>query len=393
MADWAAGSNESSIKNSILSWELSSSVPNFEKYVKNYWYANYDLGACNASLEGSIKSNPNGVNYICKGNAWARADEYERDTYQWVCSTQGEIKDGQVSGAKYICKGSDWVLASEFEIDTYKWVCSTEGEIKDGQASKAKYICKSKAWVLASEFEVDTYKWVCTEREVKIGQASGKKYVCKNKEWQTSLSYIEEKCFESNLCSTFKDARDNQNYFSVVIGEQTWMAENLNYNANSSKCFENNESNCVIYGRLYDWETAMVACPSGWHLPSDSDWNILKNYVQNDNESSGKYEGGRSCKYLQTTSGWGGDGGNGDDTYGFAAFPTGGFWNDLEYPDKSHPDGEFSINSANSTWWASSSTESDSKSAFFNIYYLGSSSLHVTNDNVMRLLGVRCIKD
>jgi len=40
------------------------------------------------------------------------------------------------------------------------------------------------------------------------------------------------------------------------------MAENLNYDTTGSKC-----NDCATYGRLYDWETAMKACPSGWHIP------------------------------------------------------------------------------------------------------------------------------
>jgi len=57
------------------------------------------------------------------------------------------------------------------------------------------------------------------------------------------------------------------------------MAENLNYNASDSKCYNNLESNCNTYGRLYNWETAQTACPSGWHLPSEPEWTTLTDFV------------------------------------------------------------------------------------------------------------------
>ena len=108
-----------------------------------------------------------------------------------------------------------------------------------------------------------------------------------------------------------------QTYKTVKIGEQTWMAENLNYEAKGSKCYDNNPANCAKYGRLYNWETAMKVCPEGWHLPSDAEWTILTDYVGLDAETKliaksdwYSYKG----KYRNNT-----------DSYGFSALPGGYF--------------------------------------------------------------------
>ena len=116
---------------------------------------------------------------------------------------------------------------------------------------------------------------------------------------QSSSSISEDLCanFDSNaeidyygsLKKQICDERDGQKYVYATIGTQVWMAENLNYNANGSICYNNLEANCDIYGRLYGWETAMNGaasstaspsgvrgiCPSGWHIPSVTEWATL----------------------------------------------------------------------------------------------------------------------
>jgi uncharacterized protein (TIGR02145 family) len=108
------------------------------------------------------------------------------------------------------------------------------------------------------------------------------------------------------------DSRDDKYYKTVTIGNQIWIAENLNYNVNGSKCYNNQDSYCVIYGRYYNWNAAMSACPDGWHLPTSDNWDMLRDFV-----------GGESVagKHLKKKDGW--FSGVGIDTYNFAALPGG----------------------------------------------------------------------
>ena len=109
------------------------------------------------------------------------------------------------------------------------------------------------------------------------------------------------------------DSRDGKRYKVVTIGNQMWMAENLNYNASGSKCYDNKSANCDKYGRLYDWNAAKSACLKGWHLPSKAEWDALMVAVGGEKTAG---------EFLKTTSGWN-QNGNGQDKYGFAALPGG----------------------------------------------------------------------
>ena len=115
--------------------------------------------------------------------------------------------------------------------------------------------------------------------------------------------------------NTLTDTRDGKVYRTVTIGNQIWMAENLNYKTDSSFCYNDSAEYCAKYGRLYIWDAAMDACPSGWHLPDTAEWKTLLAAVGGDSIAGTK---------LKSTSGWNSDG-NGTDDFGFTVLPAGGW--------------------------------------------------------------------
>ncbi len=86
-------------------------------------------------------------------------------------------------------------------------------------------------------------------------------------------------CYINAQTDTLTDVRDGKTYKTVKIGEQTWMAENLNFDNTGSYCYANKQENCDKYGRLYTWEAAKNVCPTGWHLPTEEEWQQLEKYL------------------------------------------------------------------------------------------------------------------
>jgi uncharacterized protein (TIGR02145 family) len=172
--------------------------------------------------------------------------------------------------------------------------------------------------------------------------------------------------------STFVDARDGKEYKTVKIGNQIWMAENLNYKTSSGSWgFGNRNNEC---GRLYDWNTAIAACPSEWHLPSRQEWRDLVKAVGSNTGTKLKVKGNI----------WNGVGWNGTDNYGFSALPCGNRLNN----------GIFGSMMYFGYWWTA--TGNDSGKA----YYSAMSSDGDEKELVAHIKGevglgmsVRCVKD
>jgi uncharacterized protein (TIGR02145 family) len=173
-----------------------------------------------------------------------------------------------------------------------------------------------------------------------------------------------------------KDKAGNP-YNAVLIGTQTWMAENLNYDVpgNTTDLCYNGTANCST-GRLYDWAMAKTICPTGWHLPSDAEWITLTNYV------GGLLVAGTK---LKAATEWNTGSGYiaGTDDYGFSALPGGWGYANI-YSDVNNK----------GYWW--SNTEDTvvpaSYASRWDMSY-NKADMNRNSDNKPYLFSVRCVMD
>lgn len=191
----------------------------------------------------------------------------------------------------------------------------------------------------------------------------------------------------------FIDARDKQIYKKVTIGTQTWMAENLNFETDGSRCYNDSAKYCAKYGRYYTWADAMDSaavfsdnakgcgydvectiktpargiCPEGWHIPDSTEWRTLYSVM------------GKSSNAMQAKGfdGWP----DATDAYGFTALPAGGYMRSAFYD----------VGGYARFWSAAEFTEYDNHSADY--WYLNAigATLSFADENFS--LSVRCIKD
>jgi uncharacterized protein (TIGR02145 family) len=183
------------------------------------------------------------------------------------------------------------------------------------------------------------------------------------------------------------DERDGKKYKTVKIGDQWWMAENLNYEVEGqSYCYNNEPDNCAKYGRLYTWAAAVGKseeecgygkrcglsgtvhgiCPEGLHLPSDSEWNTLYSAMG----------GSPYAMQAKSVANWP----DATDAYGFSALPA-GYYHYI-----------FALRGSFAAFWSAS--ENSDNNSYAHDWYLkaGSAGRNVTWEKGTGF-SVRCVKD
>ena len=175
--------------------------------------------------------------------------------------------------------------------------------------------------------------------------------------------------------NTFTDPRDGKTYKTVKIGTQTWFAENLAYKAESGCwAYDNNQSNVITYGYLYNREASKKVCPIGWHLPSDVEWETLTNYLGGNFPAGGKLKETGTIHWQSPNTG-------ATNETGFSALPGG-----IRYKD-----GSFSGIGHSGNWLSSTENSNETHYLDYSLESTGGGSGF--NFGVPDGLSVRCLKD
>ena len=317
--------------------------------------------------------------------AWRVASTVEKDMYDyeknkpWTAGKDGEIKKGAVTDTIYVFDATAWRVADN--IEKVLGLCVSAIADSVGKVGSTYYICTPREWVFATELQYDTYKQNCTEFGQIIHGNVNKSYAyfCYGDKWKRFFGN------ESVSYGKLEDERDGQIYRTVKIGEQTWMAENLNYDmidvyGNSADCQEK-DPDCVKYGKLYRGyfcTEPLQGCPSGWHLPTKEEFEILID------AAGGELNAGKN---LKSVSGWE-DGGDGSDIYGFSALPADGFYSRGDEP---------SYEGLLAYFWSSSvgAWDYENKTGSYYVFGLSYDSNRMTSYDlhIGFSFSVRCVKD
>jgi uncharacterized protein (TIGR02145 family) len=370
------------------------------------WYSSYATHVCYNNTVITFIEYYGSLGYEQCGSSWYNpSSEVQRCRGGVLEGKCGEV--GWYNGSTQTCVSNEYIYEYNYEKGSYDRVRNYA--IKDRErCSNGTYVVENKC-VSGRTYNPETQ--FCNGSDV-VDKCNNTYYnpaiqFCyKNQTY--NLCGGEPYDFETEYCSNGTKqyysgtmTYGNKTYNTTVIDGKTWMAENLNYYTEGSKCYAegvdgvSNDSiakNCEMYGRLYDWATAMGfssyqdcnttdcssmintpnhqgICPYNWHLPTDAEWTALTTYVSTAGTA------------LKASYGWSTN--NGTDDYGFTGLP-GGYRNQTE---------TFSSIRSNGYWWSSSQYNTTNATQAYYRSMSSSTTLSRTYDPKTRLLSVRCVRD
>lgn len=190
---------------------------------------------------------------------------------------------------------------------------------------------------------------------------------------------------------------EGNTYATIWIGTQVWMAENLRtatyangnpipnvtddttwtqLNSGAWSHYANNPTNDSVYGKLYNWYAvadSVNICPTGWHVPTDTEWRDLSEHLGGADVAGVK---------MKTTSLWNAPNRGANNNAGFSGLPGG---------VRSSEGGNFALLGQWGLWWSASEKSVD----YAWLYYLRNVNEEVRWNGYDKRYGfsVRCVRD
>lgn len=261
------------------------------------WATEYELGSgCSLVNRGSISFlATRNEYYICKPDSMLVVYP---GSIVYVAWQPDEVNDISTSDVHWIKTPYRWIKdETSLSENVYGNPCDSDGKWAQGRVSShLYYVCDDYLWRDATEME-KVYQRGCTKAAhfVMDTMSCVNGTIRATRVYDYDVNVMPDNFFNSNM-ETFQDTRDGRWYKKVKIGRQTWMAQNLNFKGNAdypyvepySWCYGNDTTSCLKVGRLYAYKGAMNyssgeidesnhqgACPNGWRIPSEDDWNEL----------------------------------------------------------------------------------------------------------------------
>ncbi|WP_407455867.1 fibrobacter succinogenes major paralogous domain-containing protein [Fibrobacter sp.] len=350
---------------------------------KGEYYANNDaIKNCTAKREGEVAYIVDeDKSLVCEDGKWVNSSN--------VSSSSSWTPEGGIgSSSSKVPEPVEGTSPSDVSSSSVVSSSSSETSVSSNSTKSSSSVAQSSSSVASSSSAKSSSSSVKSSSSITSSSSSGIVLPCKTES--------EDNCEYGIL----KDSRDGQEYRTVKIGEQWWMAENLNIDTDNSWCYGDAPANCAKYGRLYTWAAAVGGaedecggghecnlgtgdvqgvCPKGWHLPSKAEWETL---IVTVNGSITEYTSGNSTRAkLKSQTGWKAHSSvTNEDSFGFSALPAGYRIND-----------EYYYEGILAYIW--SSTELNSKRAYRMDLYYANDYANLCDDYKFIGSSVRCLKD
>ena len=337
---------------------------------------------------------------IAEGGDWEDADT-KAVIADWACDAdlKGTLANVRknVEGWKY----ADSVPAFEKYVTNFWWDNYGLGQCTKKREGDTKRNVNKLSKLYNEYFVCEGGRWLIPGDDAKSSSSMESPKSSSSSENPPSSSSIDS---GEPVFGELTDARDGRVYKTVKLGSQEWMAENLNYAAEGSLCYENDEKNCEKYGRLYNWEVALDTsnrgcgdnfsgcrlrsdfhpregiCPDGWHVPEHAEWDTLFAYADAHGEGESAADALQAYyrdDYLEKTYS--------SDRFGFNVVPAGVF-NGNEFSGLGTST-EFWTASIETTDWLSYISITPST-----IHFVKGSGSNVYMTHIRHAVSVRCVK-